>query len=83
MFSTPVENQGKVIKLVDRTIKKAVDHIAVILTKKYGYQFSPSTQNEIVNLTINYIKRLTEIISSEKLEEPEKFDSVYWDVNHY
>ena len=41
---------------------------------------SPATQGEIVNLTINYIKRLNEIISSENLMEPEAFDENTWDT---
>ena len=73
-----IERQNRTIKVIDSTIKKAVDHIAHKLVDKYDYHMSPATQGEIVNLTINYIKRLNEIISSENLMEPEAFDENTW-----
>lgn len=75
-----IERQNHTIKVIDSTIKKAVDHIAHKLVDKYDYHMSPATQGEIVNLTINYIKRLNEIISSENLMEPEAFDENTWDT---
>ena len=75
-----IERQNRTIKVIDSTIKKAVDHIAHKLVDKYDYHMSPAAQGEIVNLTINYIKRLNEIISSENLMEPEAFDENTWDT---
>lgn len=75
-----IERQNRTIKVIDSTIKKAVDHIVHKLVDKYDYHMSPATQGEIVNLTINYIKRLNEIISSENLMEPEAFDENTWDT---
>lgn len=75
-----IENQNKTIAVIDKTIKKAVDHIANVITAKMGYHLSEATQGEIVNLTTEYIKRLNSIIASENLLEPEVFDSTYWDM---
>ena len=77
-----IERQNKTIRLVDGSVKKAVDHIANTLVNKYDYHFSEATQGEIVNLTMQYIKRLNEIISSENLMEPEAYDSVQWDITN-
>lgn len=75
------QKYGHAERVVDANVKKAVDHTVYILTEKYGYILSPSAQNDIVNLSIDFIKRLTDTFKSADLEEPEAFDDVTSNMN--
>lgn len=79
--SSVEEKYANAERVVNSNVKKAVDHTVFVLVEKYGYDLSPSAQNDIVNLSIDFIRRLTDVFKSADLQEPEAFEDVTTNIN--
>ncbi len=62
-------------KFIDRYMKKAIDNLIFKLKSKYNVELSESSTLEVVLLSSDFINRISQVIKSEQLREPEAFEN--------
>lgn len=62
-------------KFIDRYMKKAIDNLIFKLESKYNVELSESSTLEVVLLSSDFINRISQVIESEQLREPEAFEN--------
>lgn len=62
-------------KFIDRYMKKAIDNLIFKLKSKYNVELSESSTLEVVLLSSDFINRISQVIESEQLREPEVFEN--------
>ena len=62
-------------KFIDRYMKKAIDNLIFKLESQYNVELSESSTLEVVLLSSDFINRISQVIKSEQLREPEAFEN--------
>lgn len=62
-------------KFIDRYMKKAIDNLIFKLESEYNVELSESSTLEVVLLSSDFINRISQVIKSEQLREPEAFEN--------
>lgn len=62
-------------KYIDNFMKHAIDKLIYNLNEKYDLELSKSSQLEVLNLSLDFIQRVSNVIIAEQLVEPDDFDS--------
>lgn len=62
-------------KFIDRYMKKVIDNLIFKLESKYNVELSESSTLEVVLLSSDFINRISQVIKSEQLREPEAFEN--------
>lgn len=62
-------------KFIDRYMKKVIDNLIFKLESKYNVELSESSTLEVVLLSSDFINRISQVIESEQLREPEVFEN--------
>lgn len=73
---TDLEKQQKVNAYINRYMRNAVDRLFYNLEDKLNCHYSPATENYVAILSLDYISRLAETLSSQELKEINQFAKI-------